>query len=195
MKTLITGTGRCGTSFLMHLLTELGQNTGYTKEEAHNAIRRHKGLNAGIEHSAKSKRWKKSSIVKSPFFASIENLELVIDEISHVIIPIRNLEASAKSRAKANENVWHSYGGFVDDCETIEQQQDYNAKLIYNLVEYLEQKGISYEFIHFPRMVQDPQYLYNKLLKRFSLSWITFYEVFNKIADPSKVHEESSDNS
>ena len=64
-KIVITGTGRCGTSFLMHLFTALGFNTGYDLDECEQHIKR-SGCNGGIEHSIGTERFEKADIVKNP---------------------------------------------------------------------------------------------------------------------------------
>ena len=38
-KILITGTGRCGYSFLVHLLSAMGMDTGYTEEHCENELK------------------------------------------------------------------------------------------------------------------------------------------------------------
>lgn len=198
-KILVTGTGRSGTSFLMHLLTELGFNTGYKKEEISGELNKYEGLNAGIEHPINSGRWIGADIVKSPEYAKIEVLEKILstNDVIDIIIPIRNLESTAKSRENCFENVDHNYGGYWLNAKSLEEQENTHARLIYNLVEYLTDKEIRFTMIAFPRMAMDSKYLFEKLksvkglqenINNYMLNnYKPFKESFANVADIKKV--------
>jgi hypothetical protein len=193
MKILITGTGRSGTSFLMHLFTELGLSTGYSKDEANNSINRLKDLRAGIEHIKGDDRWDSADIVKNPQYAIVEKFKLIQDEISHVIIPIRNLTETAKSREKCNTNHGR-YGGFWLGAETVEEQETANAKLIYNLIEYLTKIGMTFTTIGFPAMVHHTGYAFDSL-NMIDVSYTEFSKAHKKIADIGKITIKENSNS
>ena len=163
-KIVITGTGRCGTSFLMHLFTNLGYNTGYSREEAETQIHRIENLRAGIEHGIGSQRMTNAFIVKNPDFANIRIFHDLISKYSveHVIIPIRELENSAKSR-ELMAKTYGGYGGFIEGIENLEQQKQYNAELIYNFVHGLSMHDIPFTFIQFELMMGSSDYLYRML--------------------------------
>ena len=61
-KVIITGTGRAGTTFLVRLLTELGLDTGYTRDNWQKDYFAH--CNAGLEHELNDP--KAPYIVKNP---------------------------------------------------------------------------------------------------------------------------------
>jgi len=97
-KILITGTGRCGTTFLIKLFSFLDFNTGYNRDNYESSI--FKNCNSGMERNYKDNYY----IVKNPqFMVNIENI--IKDKsvtIKHVIIPVRDLKKSAESRVKHN---------------------------------------------------------------------------------------------
>lgn len=107
-KVLITGTGRCGTTFLIKLFTFLGFDTGYNRENYHLYIG--KKCNSGME-----KTTFENYIVKNPLF--ITGIEDLIKKqsikIKKVIIPLRNLEQSAKSRVKYGKG-WGGLGRIME---------------------------------------------------------------------------------
>ena len=65
-KKLITGTGRCGTTLLIHLLTKLGYNTGYTVKECEKEFNHIDGLRGGIEHGLNTTVIQKAEWIKNP---------------------------------------------------------------------------------------------------------------------------------
>ncbi len=182
-KIIITGTGRCGTSFLVHLLSALKLDTGYTeaycKKELSNACR------GGCEHTIE----KPYKILKNPeFIKTIE--DIVIDnDIEHVIIPIRNLKETAKSREQ-NQHNNGGFGGWCFDAHNIEEQEAANARLTYNMIEVLTRYDIPFTTIAFPKMVKDEKYLFKKINMSIGLEedqFKSFNDAFNRIADVNKI--------
>lgn len=189
-KTIITGTGRAGTSFLVHLLSALGMDTGYTEEECFEICNNE--CQAGAEWTIE----KPYKILKNPeFMVKIEEI-ILNNDIKHVIIPIRNLEKSAKSRVNNAEN-HGGFGGYAYDSHNQEEQEANNARLFYEMIEVLTEYEIPYTTIAFPRMVKDSLYLHNKLREIFynecdnmfnnSKYTIEFYKTYNRIADTNKI--------
>ncbi len=116
-KILITGTGRSGTSFLVHLLSALGMDTGYTEEECAEIC--NNACQAGAENTIE----KPYKILKNPeFMVDIEEIVNSYD-IDHVIIPVRKLDDVGSSRENNADN-HGGFGGFWNDCETKEQQMN-----------------------------------------------------------------------
>ena len=181
-KIVITGTGRCGTSFLMHLFTALGLNTGYTLDECEQHLAQSK-CSGGIEHSIGTERFEKADIVKNPeWFYKPELLD--IRYIDCFIIPIRPLVDVAFSRDRNN-----GYGGFHQGAETVTGQMNIDAKAFFEFMYiYHDHKII---FMDFPRITRDPKYLWSKI-KLFECvneeAYFEYLEIFNKIAKPEKVH-------
>jgi len=175
-KIVITGTGRCGSSFLMHLLTCLGQDTGFTPEECVEHLER-SGVNGGIEHGFDAK----CRVIKNP--AYIRDKKVFDYDIERVIIPFRDIKDSARSMASNG----HGYGGMWKGIDTMEDQL---GILILALAVFRAEtikREIPVDYINFPQMVTDPDYLYEKLNPIFNLDRGKFDEVFALIADPSKI--------
>lgn len=106
-KILITGTGRCGTTFLIKLFSFLDFNTGYDRNNYKSSISTN--CNSGMERSYKDNY----NIIKNPTF--IMDIETISKDtsiiIKNVIIPIRDLKISAKSRVnhgKQNGGLWNA---------------------------------------------------------------------------------------
>src|SRR3954468_2936704 len=97
-KVIITGTGRAGTTFLVRLLTEIGLDTGYTRDNWQKDYFAH--CNAGLEHELSDPG--APYIVKNPGLCETLERELVRRQVTIdlAIIPIRELEAAASSRIR-----------------------------------------------------------------------------------------------
>ena len=95
-KILITGTGRCGTTFLIKLFSFLEFDTGFNRDNYELSIS--SNCNSGMEREYHKNYY----ILKNPTF--IQNIENIVKDttikIKKVIIPIRDLKLSAKSREK-----------------------------------------------------------------------------------------------
>ena len=189
-KIVITGTGRCGTSFLMHLFTALGFNTGYNLDECEQHIKR-SGCYGGIEHSTGTERFEKADIVKNPeWFYKPELLDFDID---YLIVPIRSISDVAKSRELVGSD---KYGGFWQGATNQSSQIRIDQKAFYEFMEFIIRKDLKVIFFHFPRIIKEPYYLYKNLYN--TVFETMFFEVlpdfqyfetiFNQIADPEKVH-------
>ena len=70
-RILITGTGRCGTTFLLKLFSFLQYDTGYSKENYKNNI--HDNCNSGMERHYKENFY----ILKNPNF--IVNINIIYE--------------------------------------------------------------------------------------------------------------------
>lgn len=153
-KILITGTGRCGTTFLIELFTFLDFNTGYDKNNYKLSIL--SNCNSGMERNYKEKYY----ILKNPNF--MINMEYIINDpsikIKYVIIPIRDLKKSAKSRL----NHGFSNGGLW--CAKNELSQIiFYKNILSNYICISTKYDINTIFIDFEKMINDKIYLYNKL--------------------------------
>ena len=169
-KILITGTGRCGTTFLIKLFSFLGFNTGYNRENYKKYISTN--CNSGMEKVYKADFY----VLKNPLF--IMNMENILKDksvkVKTVIIPIRDLKECAKSRVKhANKNggLWCAH----DELSQINFFKD----ILSNYIHLSTKHDINTIYIDFDRMISDKAYLFNKLktildeknigLKEFSL--------------------------
>jgi hypothetical protein len=185
-KVIITGTGRAGTTFLVHLLSLLGLDTGIG---ATNWRKKYfQSCNAGLEHDLSDA--KTPYIVKNPALCTTLGPLLATGRfiIDHAFIPIRELDSVAASRAAVGGSQGSKPGGLwgTDDPS---RQGAVMAELFHGLVHTLVANDIPHTFMHFPRLVKDADYTYGKL------SFLTrdiprekFRETFVKIADPALVH-------
>ena len=153
-KVLITGTGRCGTTFLIKLFSFLGFNTGYNQDNYKPYII--SNCNSGMERNYKDNYY----ILKNPTFMS--DIEKIIQDksitIKNVIIPIRDLNISAKSRVK------HGYdaGGLWCANDKLSQINFYK-NILTNYIFISTKYDINTIFIDFDRMINDKTYLFYKL--------------------------------
>ena len=153
-KVLITGTGRCGTTFLIKLFSFLGFDTGYNRDNYNLDISHN--CNSGMERNYKDNYY----ILKNPHFLCCME-EIIKDKsitIKNVIIPIRDLNNSAKSRVKhGNQNggLWFAN----DELSQINFYKDILTNYIFISTKY----DINTIFIDFDRMINDKTYLFYKL--------------------------------
>lgn len=184
---IIGGTGRAGTTFLVHLLTALGLDTGFSL----NNLEIDPVSHAGLESKGRAK-W--PYIVKSPRF--FERLPERIDagkvRIRHAIIPVREFEMAARSRIRVSE-VGGTTGGLWDTDDPDEQ-----LSILYKnfalTFEMLAEHDIPVTLLWYPRLGQDPKYLYDKL--RFlipDVSFERFAETFGEIAKPELIQNWTDD--
>lgn len=172
-KILITGTGRCGTTFLIKLFTFLDFNTGYNKDNYKNFI--HSNCNSGMERRYNEKY----DILKNPIFLS--NIKIILEDtsviIKTVIIPIRDLKSSAMSRLKNNNStggLWNA----VDESSQIQYYKDILTNYLYFMTKY----DINTIFIDFDKMITDRKYLFDKIKNILDEKNIDF-EVFSNVYD------------
>ena len=179
-KILITGTGRCGTTFLIKLFSFLDFNTGYTKKNYKSSIS--SNCNSGMERNYKDKYY----ILKNPTF--ILNIEHIVKDesiiIKNVIIPIRDLEESARSRVTNGR----SPGGLWNAQDEMSQINFYK-KILTNYIVISTKYDINTIFIDFDRMINDKAYLFNKLkniLDEKAVDFETFSSVYDEVTMTSK---------
>lgn len=172
-KILITGTGRCGTTFLIKLFSFLEYNTGFTRETYQKFI--FENCNSGMEKQYTDKFY----VIKNPLF--LDNIDNIIKDqsisLKWVIIPIRNFEICAKSRAK-HEN---KPGGLVYATDESSQIVYFN-RVMSKYIYYMTKFEIPTIFLDFDKMVSDKMYLYNKLKIIMDEKNIN-YEYFEKVYD------------
>lgn len=175
---LVTGTGRSGTSLLMSLFTLLNMDTGFTKEECEKI--KNNEEKAGLEKNIDCGHY----IIKNPLFSlDVENI-IKKYTINHIIVPIRNLEDSAKSRKRISDLNIKS-GGF-NGCDNLEDQIKINSKYIYELIYCITKYDIPNTFIHFPKFTLNSDYLWYKLkwlFKEHNIDKSKFKKVYNEIVN------------
>lgn len=173
-KVLITGTGRAGTSFLVQLLTNLGEDTGFQR-----GVKLDSKCNAGLEQKEDSKH----RVIKNPEFAlRIPDINKKI-EIEHIYIPIRELSKTALSRARIG-----SGDGGLWNASDLTSQEDFNARLFYKLINDCIRLEIEFTLIDFDKMTQNPDYLFSKIYKSFNFIEEDFKACYYSLIDSSKIH-------
>jgi hypothetical protein len=172
-KVFITGTGRCGTTFLIKMFSFLEFHTGYTRE----TYKRWTATpcNSGMEQKYGSEFY----IVKSPtILADIGPISQDPKiKIKAVIIPIRDYDAAAASRVKLgrqNGGLWNA-----QDKPT---QIAFYHKIMANYMHHMVKNEINTIFLDFEKMTTDKLYLYKKLEFLWSEKNITF-ERFSAVYD------------
>jgi hypothetical protein len=168
-KILITGTGRCGTTFLIKLFSFLDFDTGFTK----NTFNRHisANCNSGMELHYQSKH----RYLKNPtFMCDIDKIHLSYSKDVLFIVPIRSFEESAKSRTI------HKYNnGGLWNANNFNEQLEFYNKTFSNFIRKVTKYDMDIIFIDFDRMITDKLYLYNKLKQIVTIEKVTF-EKFSK---------------
>lgn len=211
-KVIITGTGRAGTTFLVHLLTELGLDTGYTPGAVREKIDH--SSQAGLEYDLWEHRrgrtigdwWRQPKhtirgllhgppaapyIVKGP--ALCETLGQLVARrgliIDHVYVPVRDLDAAALSRARVG-GAHGSVPGGLWKTDNPRQQKAVLAEMFFNLVHTLTLHDLPHTFLLFPRLVEDWAYTRQKLWFLVkAIDPASFQAAFEKVADRSLVHD------
>jgi len=189
---LITGTGRAGTSFLIQLLTNLGLDTGFTPDGLHlDPI-----ANAGLEYDVRAAG--APYVVKNPWLC--DYIEDVLTDssihIDHVIIPVRNFDAAAASRARVQEiNTGCKDGGagVAGGLWHTEKAADQAAVLrgrFTALIEALVKFDIDITFLWYPRLTEDADYLLSKLRHALPMpDDDTFHSIFQATVRRDWVHQ------
>jgi hypothetical protein len=188
---IISGTGRAGTTFLVQLLTVLGLDTGFDSPTS--------GIfpncNAGMELDARQPN--APYIIKSPWLCDylddlLRDGRVVID---HAIIPIRDLYAAAESRRFVARKVGPVSGadqipGGLWHTTSPDAQEAVLTHQLYKLLFAVAKHDIPVAFLHFPRFVTDPEYLYRKIGSVINgLDYAEFLKGFRSVSRPDLVHE------
>ncbi len=157
--TIISGTGRAGTSLLVRVFTRAGLDTGFSLDEILDPI-----AHAGLERDLGTRPGHR--IVKSPWISRDVGRHLAAGiEIEHAIICVRHLEDAAASRQRVpaahrwwDHPWWRSVNGGLWLTRKPREQEVVLTRLFYNLVFHLTRHGVPLTFLHFPRYVLDHDY-------------------------------------
>jgi len=186
---LISGTGRAGTTFLVRLLSELGEDTGFENPEQGIDAISHAGLEVDLL-SAPMPR-----VVKSPF--ACENLVVALERklyrVEHCFVPMRDLYSAAESRRRisrirGNLNANEVPGGIWDTDRPEEQENELTHKF-YHLMLTFAQYNIPHTLLEFPRLVNDCEYLWKCLSPVFpKIRKSEFFAAFHNLVRPEWIH-------
>ncbi len=146
-KILITGTGRCGTTFLIKMFSFFEFNTGYNRQNYSKFIA--SNCNSGMERSYKENYY----ILKNPTF--ISEIKKIIEDksikIKTIIIPIRMFELSAISRVNNGKKVSGGLWNATDKQSQIKYYENIMSNYIYFMTKY----DINTIVIDFDRLLSD----------------------------------------
>ena len=177
---LIAGTGRAGTSFLVQYLHVLGLDT-HLSRHAHASWSQ--SANAGLEDlPLVGPNEDLPYVVKSAWLGEFIDQVLSNDRfaIDAVLIPVRDLRDAASSRVilelrnifeKAKwmlsfDETWDEWaqtpGGIIYSLDAVDQERLLAVKFA-RLVQALVKRDIPVIFLDFPRIVEDPEYVFRKL--------------------------------
>ena len=177
---LIAGTGRSGTSFLVRFLAAMGLETHLAKS---GDARWHEDANAGLEDLPLPAAFDDLPyVIKTPFLADIID-DVLRDPglaIDAVIVPVRDLAEAAASRTVTQLQAIHQLqpwmsaldrmvenwgvtpGGTVFSLNPVDQGR-LLAVGFHRLIERLTRAEVPMLFLDFPRLAQDPAYLFARL--------------------------------
>lgn len=199
-RILITGTGRAGSTFLVVLLTHLGLDTGFTLESVGveggtpSNPKFFPAARAGLEWDIRAKDAPR--VVKSPHFCDHADEVLASGiRIEHAIIPIRQFEAAAASRIHVHQEAVsrgevNAVPGGLWGTGSADRQAAVLRHKFTNLIEALVRHDVPITFLWYPKLVQDPDYLFGKLrflLPRTEIA--RFRPVHSMVARPDWVHQ------
>jgi len=186
-KVLVTGAGRSGTSAFMKFIyqyidrkllvssqasshhssdaRDLSFNANLTREW--NTTR-----NAGLEYLIE-KNSQKEIIQNAPYIFKDPRICVTLDwickkrifNVEHVFVLIRDYKKSALSR-QDKDMWWLEYSSIRcanSNKSMLSNQVDFNQRMIGKLMETIAVYDIPHTVIHFPRFIEDKDYLYNKL--------------------------------
>ena len=80
--------------------------------------------------------------------------------------------------------------GGLRKANNLEEQITHNAKIFYKLIYDLTKNNIKYTILHFPKMVEDSDLLYNSLFwlfEEYNINKDTYEKVFNNVVDLKKI--------
>mgnify|MGYP000409602431 CR=1 FL=1 len=192
-KIIITGSGRAGTSFLVQLLTRLGEDTGFTPGDEPYSEK----LRAGCEQYSITNLLNGDAnreiitaaprVLKSPDWALVlkDLLRYGWIEVDHVLIPFRDCEEAARSRLDVGLE-WQCI--ITDDHdEKLADQANIHALALGRTLEACWLFGIPHTVMAFPLLVQNGAYCYERLSRAFELDRKEFQNVFRELARPEQV--------
>lgn len=183
-KVIVTGSGKCGTTFFMKLLTELGYDTGYkVGEDPEDTFEwRIRGRHANKKNQP--------YVIKSPNLCRdlLDRADQWDWEIKHVYVLLRDYKDVAN-------NKWqHRHANDGQDWspeqkeEIMQEYVDTAAGHIGHLVYQVISSDVPHTYLMFPRIITDPRYLWRTCTILNNISYETFKAAFDKVADLGRVH-------
>jgi len=175
---MIAGTGRAGTTFLVQYLAACGLDTHLARHPA--ASTYNEDANAGLEDLPFDNP-QLPYVIKSPWLHAYATRLLADPSIAldAVIFPMRSIVEASASRVVNELRARYAMEGLPDDCRLWESWGTTPGGIVYSLNPIDEARLLAlgfHELMHtlvkhdvplvmldFPRLVEDPAYLYDKL--------------------------------
>ena len=175
---MIAGTGRAGTTFLVQYLAACGLDTHLARHPAANTY--NEDANAGLEDLPFDNP-DLPYVIKSPWLHAYATRLLADPSIAldAVIFPMRSIVEASTSRVVNELRARYATQGLPDDCRLWESWGTTPGGIVYSLNPIDEARLLAlgfHELMHtlvkhdvplvmldFPRLVEDPAYLYDKL--------------------------------
>jgi hypothetical protein len=190
---IISGTGRAGTTFLVQLLSRLGLETGVGSAAV-----------TGVDGNARAglecdiRRGDAPYVVKAPHLC--ESLDQVLASgdvvVDHALVPVRDLYGAAESRRdvvrRANSRLHPQLmaGGLFGTDDPANQEAALTTRL-YQLIHALAKHDVPTTLLYFPRLVEDPEYLFTKVrpVLPTDMEYAAFLQAFGEVSKPELVHK------
>ena len=214
-KILITGTGRCGTTFLIQLFSHAGLDTGMFDKhdglwysrfyqrvtkmdevtgEVHRVERNFEPgehlvyspeIRAGLETHVcladdpaeveRLPRW-----IKNPRLAVTAGklIDAGVLKLDHVFLPVRALDDVADSKKQLYKSKTETW--YVGEHEKLKQR---SAAQLGQAVTDLVSRNIPLTLLQFPRIVTDPDYLFEQTAPIARYRWSVFKTAFDRTAN------------
>ena len=189
---IISGTGRAGTTFLVQLLSRLGLETGVGSATVTGVdARAHAGLECDI------RRGDAPYVVKAPHLCDtldgvLANGDVVVD---HALVPVRDLYGAAESRRDVvrrspSHLAPQLLAGGLFGTDDPAAQEAALATRLYQLIHTLAKHDVPMTLLYFPRLVEDPAYLLDKLrpVLPAGVEYAGFLGAFRDVSKPELVH-------
>jgi len=169
----------------MRLLTRLGFDTGFEDGGQHY----HDNIRAGFElvpteqdkWQARLDEWPR--ILKGPQWSFYLKpfIQAGLLEVDHLILPVRDLDAATRSRLDVGL-FWN-----VDPEDVEGSQSMVMAAALGRVVEAALLYEIPCTLMHFPTLVKDFEYCYQKLNRALHIDKAEMRAAFNELANPKQI--------
>ena len=159
-KTLITSTGRSGTTFVTLLYIFLNQDVNFTKETYQEELSRFYITNCGLEGDYTSE----STVLKNPnFLYKIAEIQKYT-KIKYIVFPWRDFMHSAISRAYISQM---TPNGGLWNATDVESQIAFYKKSYKTFLLDTTRYKIPVIYLDFEKLIRDPYYVYQSLKPTF----------------------------
>lgn len=166
--TIISGTGRAGTTLLMRILGRAGMNIGFDM----NNLPIDQIAHAGLELDLRDKP--DCDIVKSPHIASyieeaFDDKEIAIDRAIICMRPLFDVAESRRKVQKLNSTDAEVAGGLTYTSDP-ELQESVLAQMFFNLLFHLSKNEVPIIFLHYPRFALNSAYFLSMIAPIFRIN-------------------------